>query len=108
MEKIRDIAFIATTIDGKPFETHYLTQNYERVYEIIISNHRIKEIDSINFINELHNDIVYASLNKDDDEEINIFLDDLIKETVVSTFKDDIESAEDTIKEFNEVIKIIK
>ena len=107
MEKIRDIAFIATTMNGKPYEIHYLTQDDETVYKIDISKRRTEEIDSNDFLNDVRCVIASANLSKDVDEEINIFLDDSIKETIVSTFKDDIESAEDTIKELNEVIKNI-
>lgn len=107
MEKIRDIAFIATTINCQPYEVHYLTQDDETVYKIDISKRRTEEIDSNDFINDIRCVIASANLSKDDDEEINIFLDDSIKETIVSSFEDDIRSAEDTIKELNEVIKII-
>lgn len=107
MEKIRDIAFIATTINCQPYEVHYLTQDDETVYKIDISKHRTEEIDSNDFINDIRCVIASANLSKDDDEEINIFLDDSIKETIVYSFEDDIRSAEDTIKELNEVIKII-
>lgn len=108
MEKIRDIAFIATTINGKHYEIHYLTQDDETVYKIDISKRRTEEIDSNDFINDIRCVIASANLNKDVDEEINIFLDDSIKETIVSTFEDDIRSIKDTIKELNEVIKIIE
>lgn len=105
--KIRDIAFIATTINCQPYEVHYLTQDDETVYKIDISKRKTEEIDSNYFSTDLRCAIAYASLNKDDDEEINIFLDDSIKETIVWSFEDDIRSAEDTIKELNEVIKNI-
>lgn len=105
--KIRDIAFIATTINGKPHEVHYLTQDDETVYKIDISKRRTEEIDSDDFINDVHCVIAAANLSKDEDEDINIFLDDSIKETIVNSFEDDIRSAEDTIKELNEVIKNI-
>ena len=108
MEKIRDIAFIATIMNGKPYEIHYLTQDDETVYKIDISKRRTEEIDSNDFINDIRCVIASANLSKDVDEEINIFLDDSIKETIVSSFEDDIRSAEDTIKELNKVIKIIK
>ena len=108
MEKIRDVAFIATTINGKHYEIHYLTQDDETVYKIDISKRRTEEIDSNDFINDIRCVIASANLSKDVDEEINIFLDDSIKETIVSSFEYDIRSAEDTIKELNEVIKIIK
>lgn len=107
MEKIRDIAFIATTINCQPYEVHYLTQDDETVYKLDISKRRTNEIDSTYFINEVCSDIAYANLNKDDDEEITIFLDDSIKESIVCSFEDDIRSAEDTIKGLNKVIKII-
>lgn len=107
MEKIRDIAFIATIINGKPYEVHYLTQDDETVYKIDISKRRTEEIDSNDFIDDVRCAIASANLSKDDDEDINIFLDDSIKETIVNSFKDDIRSAEDTIKELNEVIKNI-
>ena len=105
--KIRDIAFIATTINGKPHEIHYLTQNDEMVYKIDISKRRTEEIDSNDFLNDVRCVIASANLSKDEDEDINIFLDDSIKETIVNSFEDDIRSAEDTIKELNEVIKNI-
>ncbi len=108
MEKIRDIAFIATTINGKPYEVHYLTQDNETVYKMNMIKKQTEKIDSNDFICNVRYDIAYANLNKDDDEEINIFLDDSIKETIVNSFKNDIRSAEDTIKELNEVIEIIK
>lgn len=107
MEKIRDVAFIATSINCQPYEVHYLTQDDETVYKLDISKRRTNEIDSNDFIDDVHCTIAYANLNKDDDEEINIFLDDSIKESIVSSFEDDIRSAEDTIKELNEVIKNI-
>ena len=108
MEKIRDIAFIATTINGKPYEIHYLTQDDATVYKIDISKRRTEEIDSNDFLNDVRCVIASASLSKDVDEEINIFLDDSIKWTIINSFEDDIRSAEDTIKELNKVIKIIK
>lgn len=107
MEKIKDVAFIATTINGKPYEVHYLTQDYETVYKIDISKRRTEEIDSNDFLNDVRCVIASASLSKDGDEEINIFLDDSIKWTIINSFEDDIRSAEDTIKELNEVIKNI-
>lgn len=107
MEKIKDIAFIATTINGKPYEVHYLTQDNETVYKMNMIKKQTEKIDSNDFICNVRCDIAYANLNKDDNEEINIFLDDSIKETIVSSFEDDIRSAEDTIKELNEVIKNI-
>lgn len=103
--KIRDIAFIATTINGKPHEIRYLTKNDEMVYKIDISKRRTEEIDSSDFLNDVR--CVIASANLSKDEDINIFLDDSIKETIVNSFEDDIRSAEDTIKELNEVIKNI-
>ena len=107
MAKYRDIAFIATTINEKHYEIHYLTQDDETVYKIDISKRRTEEIDSNEFINDIRCVIAFANLNKDVDEEINIFLDDSIKWTIVNSFEDDIRSAEDTIKELNEVIKNI-
>ena len=86
MEKIRDIAFIATTINCQPYEVHYLTQDDETVYKIDISKRRTEEIDSNDFINDIRCVIASANLSKDDDEDINIFLDDSIKKTIVNSF----------------------
>ena len=70
MEKIRDVAFIATTINGKHYEIHYLTQDDEIVYKIDISKRRTEEIDSNDFINDIRCVIASANLSKDVDEEI--------------------------------------
>lgn len=37
MEKIRDVAFIATTINCQPYEVHYLTQDNETVYSHLLA-----------------------------------------------------------------------